>query len=264
MRKNQTPVICGMDLGSRYVKMVLLNKEALVQSRMIETVEFYRQFGRRKADGLVVDFTAIGFAQAESLVVTGYGRNTIDIAGAKVISELKAHMLGAVWQTGLTDFTLLDLGGQDSKVVQVRGGRVANFDTNDKCAASTGRYLENMAQVLGISLAELSQHHHNPVELSATCAIFGESELISRIVEGYPVNELAAGVNRSIFRRIQPMLQSLHSDVVVFTGGVAQGGALRQMIENDLGCRVIVPAQAQLNGAIGCAVYGRDVYAAGN
>ena len=79
--------------------------------------------------------------------------------------------------TGLTSFTLLDLGGQDSKVALVREGRIVDFLTNDKCAASTGRYLENMAAALNISLEELGRHHSNPVELISTCAVFGESEL---------------------------------------------------------------------------------------
>jgi activator of 2-hydroxyglutaryl-CoA dehydratase len=113
--------------------------------------------------------------------------------------------------------------------------------------------------VLGISLDELSRHSDNPVELSATCAIFGESELIGRIVEGYSVPELAAGVNYTIFKRIRPMLGALASDTVVFTGGVALGGALPKIIERDMGVRVIVPEHPQLNGAIGCAVHAREM-----
>ena len=167
---------------------------------------------------------------------------------------MKAHTIGALWQTGLTDFTLLDLGGQDSKVIRVRGGRMDDFQLNDKCAASTGRYLENMATVLGISLDEMSQHYLNPIELSATCAIFGESELIGRIVEGVPVAELAAGVNYSIFRRIKPMLLALASKTVVFTGGVALGPAVAHWVREETGSEVVVPPQPQINGAIGCAI----------
>jgi predicted CoA-substrate-specific enzyme activase len=192
------------------------------------------------------------------MAVTGYGRNSLNIVGAEILSELKAHMLGAVWQTRLEDFTLLDLGGQDSKVIRVRGGRMEDFLLNDKCAASTGRYLENMATVLGISLDELSRHFANPVELSATCAIFGESELIGRIVEGATIPELAAGVNYSIFRRIKPMLLSLKSEIVVFTGGVALGPAVAHWVREEAGSRVVVPAHPQINGAIGCALYAQQ------
>jgi predicted CoA-substrate-specific enzyme activase len=251
-------VFCGIDLGSRSVKLVLLAGERITAAKILETAEFYRSYGRRDGGRFSVDFASLGLGRVAAIVATGYGRNTLDIAGATVIPELKAHVLGAVWQTGLKDFTLLDLGGQDSKVVKVRQGRMVDFQTNDKCAASTGRYLENMAGVLGIRLEELSRYSDNPVELSATCAIFGESELIGRIVEGHSVPELAAGVNYTIFKRIKPMLAALSSDTVVFTGGVALGGALVRLLEAELAVRVVVPPEPQLNGAIGCAVYARE------
>jgi predicted CoA-substrate-specific enzyme activase len=227
----------------------------LTAATVYETARFYREYGLRTDSGLAVDFAALGFPEVSQLTATGYGRNTINIVGATIIPELKAHMLGAIAQTGLTDFTLLDLGGQDSKVIKVRKRRMVDFQTNDKCAASTGRYLENMATVLGIGLEELADYSDNPVELSATCAIFGESELIGRIVEGFSVAELSAGVNYTIYKRIKPMLSALKSDKIVFTGGVALGGAIKQFITREMGVEVIVPEHPQLNGAIGCAVH---------
>lgn len=248
-------MFCGMDLGSRAVKIVLFEDGEIREERVIETAHFYKQCGVYTEEGFAVDLDSLLPERPASITVTGYGRNSLNIVGADIISELKAHMLGALWQTGLQDFTLLDLGGQDSKVIRVRRGRMDDFLLNDKCAASTGRYLENMASVLGISLDELSRYYENPVELSATCAIFGESELIGRIVEGVPLPELAAGVNYSIFRRIKPMLLSLNSDTVVFTGGVAMGAAVGHWVREEIGARLVVPDKPQLNGAIGCAVY---------
>jgi len=251
-------MFCGIDLGSRSVKLVIMDHNSVQRSEIFETVQFYRKYGKPTPDGLVVDFKSVGIDSYGDVVATGYGRNTINIVGATVIAELKAHTVGAIWQTGLTDFTVLDLGGQDSKVIKVRKGKMVDFATNDKCAASTGRYLENMATVLGISLDELSTYRENPVELSATCAIFGESELIGRIVEGYSVPELSAGVNYTIFKRIKPMLTALKSDTIIFTGGVALGSAIGQIIGSELGTKVIVPKYPQLNGAIGCAVHARQ------
>ena len=248
-------MICGIDLGSRSVKLILMKEGAIAVEKVLETVDFYRTYGRKAEGQLVIDFAALGLGSVDEVVATGYGRNTLDIANATVIPELKAHALGAVWQTGIKDFTLLDLGGQDSKVIKVRRSRMVDFQTNDKCAASTGRYLENMATVLGISLDELSRYSQNPVELSATCAIFGESELIGRIVEGYSMAELAAGVNYTIFKRVRPMLAALPSETIVFTGGVALGGALKRIIEQEMGTKVVVPERPQLNGAIGAAVF---------
>ncbi|HWR39002.1 MAG TPA: acyl-CoA dehydratase activase [Patescibacteria group bacterium] len=252
---------CGIDLGSRSVKLVLVRdgngkpEEQLALSRIYETVAFYREFGQRTETGMAVDFPALDIGEIDSLTATGYGRQALQLANAAVIPELKAHVLGAVWQTGLRDFTLLDLGGQDSKVIKVRKGRMVDFQTNDKCAASTGRYLENMAAVLGINLDELAQYSDKPVELSSTCAIFGESELVGRIVEGYPLAELAAGVNHTIYRRIRPLLRDLRSDIIVFTGGVALGPAIGDIISREMSVQVVLPPYPQLNGAIGCAVY---------
>ncbi len=247
-------MFCGIDLGSRNVKLVIIEEDKVVFNKIYDTVSFYKQYGKSSSQGLTVDFALLGVDPISKVVATGYGRNTLDIVGARIIPELKAHVVGAIWQTGIRDFTLLDLGGQDSKVVKVRKGKMVDFETNDKCAASTGRYLENMAQVLEISLEELSKYFMDPVELTSTCAIFGESELISKIVEGHSVPKMAAGINYSIFKRIKPMLVSLKSEIIIFTGGVAQGQALRQMITEEMGVKVIVPQYPQLNGAIGCAV----------
>lgn len=246
---------CGIDLGSRSVKIAVFEQGKMVSSKVLETAAFYREFGQTSSAGLKVEFHKLGLDNIDEVVATGYGRNTIEIAGAGVIAELKAHTLGAVWQTGLEDFTILDLGGQDSKVIKVRKGKMVDFDTNDKCAASTGRYLENMAAVLNISIEELSLYSENPVELNATCAIFGETELIGKIVEGYDTASLAAGVNYSIFKRIKPMLTALKSDKLVFVGGVALSKAITEILEDELAVEVIVPEYPQLNGAIGCAVY---------
>ncbi|MBO5245455.1 MAG: 2-hydroxyglutaryl-CoA dehydratase [Selenomonadales bacterium] len=246
-------MICGIDLGSRSVKLVLADADGnITDKKVFSTVDFYREYGRVDEAGLQIDFAELGIEGIEAVASTGYGRNTLDIVGSMVIPELKAHVLGVIEQTGLTDFTLIDLGGQDSKVIKVRKGRMADFATNDKCAASTGRYLENMAAVLNISMEELSRYSEDPIELNSTCAIFGESELIGRIVEGHPTAVLAAGVNASIVKRIKPMVRPLLSDTLVLTGGVALGTAMKKLLEEAFGREVIVPAEPQLNGAIGC------------
>ncbi|MCL6639377.1 MAG: acyl-CoA dehydratase activase [Firmicutes bacterium] len=248
----------GIDLGSRNVKVALLGEDNSLSLHKYDTITFYRERGRKAGGRLTVDFTGLGLAvEPGSLVATGYGRQTVDVAGAKVIPEITAHVAGAVFLTGLTDFTLLDLGGQDSKVAKVARGRLVDFMTNDRCAASTGRYLENMAAVLDISLDELSRHCEDPVDLNSTCAIFGESELIGKIVEGVPVESLAAGVNYTIFKRIRPMLLKLGGDTVVFTGGVAYNKALRTIIERETGVRVVVPEHPDYAGAVGCCAVGR-------
>ena len=247
----------GVDLGSRSVKVALLGKDGSLELHKFDTIEFYRRYGKKGEGKFVVDFGGLDLVtEAESLVATGYGQQTVAVEGALVVPEIKAHLTGAVRLTGLSDFTLLDLGGQDSKVARVVRGRLADFMTNDRCAASTGRYLENMAAVLKISLDELGRHWADPVELASTCAIFAETELIGKIIEGHSVASLAAGVNHAIFKRIKPMLARLSGATVVFTGGVAYNGALRKIIGQETGAAVVVPENPEFAGAIGCCYLG--------
>lgn len=246
----------GIDLGSRQVKIAAVEKGRIAALNSYDTIAFYKDYVHKQNDRLSVEFPRLGLNHIQSLVSTGYGRNAVGLVGGEDIPEIKAHTLGALWQTGLKDFTLLDLGGQDSKVVLVREGRMVDFQTNDRCAASSGRYLENMAGVLGITVEELGNYADEPVDLSSTCAIFGESELIGKIIEGVPVASLGAGVNYTIFKRIQPMLRQLAGDTIVFTGGVAHNQALRRIIARETGVEVIVPDHPQYNGAIGCCVHG--------
>ncbi len=254
--------ICGIDLGSRSVKIALMSSRRdeddleILRLESFDTIRFYREYGRKLGDKLVVDFEGMGLPGVDYIVSTGYGRNTLEFAGGEVIPELKAHVLGALYQTGLEDFTLVDLGGQDSKIIQVRKGKMVDFMTNDKCAASSGRYLENMASVLDMSLEELGQYADAPVELNSTCAVFGESELIGKIVEGFPLAELAAGVNSTIAKRVLPLLRSFSGEVLVFAGGVAHNHAVGELLQAGSGKKVVIPKEPQFNGAMGCCVEG--------
>jgi predicted CoA-substrate-specific enzyme activase len=253
----------GIDLGSRKAKFALLSDGNIVRLAEYDTITFYKRFGRLEEEELTLDLAGSGIFDGQELakaavVVTGYGRNTLSLKGARVVSEIMAHVAGAIHQTGLRNFTLLDMGGQDTKVALVKDGRLGDFVMNDKCAASSGRYLENMAAVLEVSLEELSSHWEDPVKLDATCGIFGESELIGQILRGHPLARLCAGVNQTLVKRVLPMLRRFHSEIIVLAGGVALNNALASLLAKETGQRVIVPEHPQHNGAIGCAILGRS------
>ena len=250
--------VLGIDLGSRNVKVCRMEGDRIISCNCFETMEFYRTYGVLSGDGFTVDLAAFGHERDLPVIATGYGRTAAAIRGTDTISELSAHFLGARFQTGLEDFTLLDMGGQDYKVVRASGGAMADFATNDKCAASTGRYLENMARVLGITLEELGRHSDDPVPLSDTCAIFGESELIGLIVRGVPVSRLAAGVNRTVVRRVLPLLDRMGDGVIVMSGGVALNPAVVATLREITGREVRVVPDPLHNGAIGCCVSGME------
>ena len=254
MKELSKKLTMGMDLGSRSVKIAALCGVEL-ELCQYDTISFYREYSSMTVGGLLLDRTALGISEDAALMACGYGRQSVALVGGASLTEIEAHAAGACFQAGESDFLLLDIGGQDSKVVKVRGGRVADFYTNDKCAASGGRYLENMAQVLGLTLSQLAQYWQEPVPLSSTCAVFGESELIGKIAEGYPLSALAAGVNFSVVRRVQPFLaRFLPAGKIYMSGGVALNKSVVYLLAQALNQEVIVLPEPVYNGAIGCAV----------
>lgn len=244
----------GIDLGSRKVKIVLMENDKIIKKFMVSTMSFYKDYC--SYDGkIMVDLNKLEINQVDKAVSTGYGRNNIDIRRFKPISEIKAHVYGAMYSTGLNNFVLLDVGGQDVKVIKVEKGIVTDLELNEKCAASCGRYLENMANILEIPLKDMFQFYDSPVELNATCAVFSESELIGKIAEGYKMPELCAGVNFSLYKRLKPLLSRFKGDVLLLSGGVAANKALVNYLKRDYH-QVVVIEEAQYNGALGCCKYG--------
>ena len=152
-------------------------------------------------------------------------------------------------------FILLDIGGQDVKAIKIEKGLIVDLELNEKCAASCGRYLENMANVLEVDLEEMSKYSQNPIPLNSTCAVFSESELIGKIAEGKDIETLCASVNYSLYKRLKPLLNSFKSNKLVLSGGVAKNEAISKFLSNDYEY-VIKLEEAQYNGAIGCCYYG--------
>ncbi|WP_372713944.1 acyl-CoA dehydratase activase [Ilyobacter sp.] len=248
--------VVGIDLGSREVKIVIMEDMRLLKKLKVSTVSFYRDYCTY--DGKIqVDLEKLGIDKVDRAVSTGYGRNNTDLETFTPINEIKAHVYGASFQSGLKDFILLDIGGQDVKVVRVEKGISTDLDLNDKCAASCGRYLENMCAVLETPLEELSRHHENPVELNSTCAVFSESELIGCIAEGVSLERLCAGVNHSMYRRLKPMLTKFRGRNLVVTGGVAQNEAIKNYLKNDYD-KITEVDDPQFNGAIGCCYFAHN------
>lgn len=244
----------GIDLGSREVKIVLMDNNIIIQRLRLGTMRFYKDCCSYN-ESFVVDLDKLGIGGIDIAISTGYGRNNTDLLKFKPINEVKAHVYGAMFQTGLKNFVLLDIGGQDVKLVRVQNAIITDLELNEKCAASCGRYLENMSNILEIDLDTMTKYFKNPVELNSTCSVFSESELIGKIAEGIDVERLYAGVNYSLYKRLQPMLTSFKSRILILSGGVAKGEAIKQYFKNDYE-EVICVDEPQFNGAIGCCVYG--------
>lgn len=246
--------ILGIDLGSREVKIVLQENNVVVFKKKISTMAFYRDYCSYDQK-IVVDVDKLGCGPFDKGVSTGYGKNNTDLSQFEAINEIKAHTYGSLFQTQMDNYTLLDIGGQDVKAIKVENRMTIDLELNDRCAASCGRYLENMAQVLEVSLDELASHHEKPIALNSTCAVFSESELIGKIAEGASTETLCASVNYSLYKRLKPLLSNFRSKKLVLSGGVAKNDAIKNYLKADY-AEVISLAEPQYNGAIGCCYYG--------
>lgn len=196
------------------------------------------------------------------VVATGYGR--VSFSADEIISEITAHAKGS--HLLFPDArTVIDIGGQDSKITKVDDhGRVLDFAMNDRCAAGTGRFIENTAKALEVSLEEFSQRSQasqHPARINSMCTVFAESEVISQIAQGTSIEDVSAGVYASVARRIKAMVERVGvEDQVVFTGGAARSIAMRKALEETLKVKLTVPDEPQMVGALGAAAIGRDGY----
>lgn len=241
----------GIDLGSRFVKMAV-KTDKNIELRRYDTVEFYKKYIKRLNGNIEIDIEKLSISPDFSITATGYGRNLMTFSNAEIISEIKAHFRGALRSCGKKDFILIDIGGQDSKVIFGKDGYIEDFVMNDKCAASTGRFAENACAVLGITLADLAGMTANPANLSSTCAVFCESELIGLLASGVETENIAAGVNKSIAKRLAPLVKSFNSPIIFASGGVAENNALIYFLSEILDMEIKPLVNPQYNGAMGC------------
>ena len=243
----------GLDFGSRYVKLVYTRDGGGWGRRKLDSIIFYRDYLMRVEGHLSIDWPRLGLPPPGALVATGYGKDLLK-AHFPTITEIRAHFLGARFVTGLDHFILLEMGGQDTKVLYIRGGRVFDFLTNDRCAAGTGRYLENMARFLKMPLTKFAGCSQDPVDISQTCAIFGETELVGHLLEGVEPARIAAGVNASVARRAYAMVRRYRCPTLVFAGGVAKNRGVVKFLREQGNFQVKVPPYPQFNGALGAAL----------
>lgn len=192
------------------------------------------------------------------LTATGYGRYLAQAhLDCPIITEIKAYAIGANFF--FPDVrTVLDIGGQDSKIIRVNKGKVEDFEMNDKCAAGTGKFLEVMATTLGFTIDEFSKiaaQSENAVSISSMCTVFAESEVVSLIAQGEDRHSIALGLHQSILNRILALMGRIgFEDEIVFAGGVAKNECMVNLLEERFGKRIMLPTEPQITGAVGAAL----------
>jgi len=240
----------GIDLGSRTVKLAAVRDGQLVAGEIAES----------GFDPHQQSLTMLAHFKPRRIVATGYGRHLAHKHFAdEVITEIKAHALGARHSFPECR-TILDVGGQDSKVIGLdAAGRVANFQMNDKCAAGTGRFLEIMAASLGYTLEEFGEipfSSEREVAINSMCTVFAESEVISLKNHGTEPADIARAIHLSVVDRLANMLNRLGvGDSVVFSGGVARNRFMVETLGAKLGVPFLVPERPDLTGALGAALH---------
>ncbi len=241
----------GIDIGSTATKVAVLGS----QGELIDASVRPTGFSSVEAARLAGEYLkARGFSsEPHAVVATGYGRVAVPFAD-KVVTEITCHGKGAARLFG-GDGVVIDVGGQDTKVIQLAGGSVKKFLMNDKCAAGTGRFLEIMADRLAVSQQELSglARAGEPTPISSMCTVFAESEVISLVGRGEPRENIANGVIESVVGRVATMASSVAGERVFLTGGLCDNDYIVERLSAALGREVTTSPNARFAGAIGAA-----------
>ena len=248
----------GVDIGSLTAKSVIIDPDCnivsyrVIQGKIVDEAAALASF-RYALDKAHLTEDSIGF-----LVTTGYGGDMVHF-GDKNITEISCHARGAKFLFPDVK-TVIDIGGQDSKVISMNGeGKVINFSMNDKCAAGTGRFLEVMAGALGVPLEEMghfSRKAEDPAPISSICTVFAESEVISLKAKGRSKEDIISGIHEAIGRRMHSMIN--HVGMVspaVISGGVAKNVGVVRVLERLLKTEIIIPQEPQIVGALGAALF---------
>lgn len=261
MREKQEKLFAGMDIGSSTTKFTLISGNNRVVGHSI--VNTYANHEKAIAESLEIIKSSynISLEDITNIVGTGYGRNNIPFA-SRQMTELFCHSKGARYLYPGARL-IIDIGGQDSKVIKLeQNGNMIDFVMNEKCAAGTGKFLEAMARTLDRELTQfedLAGKSTKKVSISNICTVFAESEVISRISQGYRIEDIVSGIHESIAERICGMVRRLSViPDVVMSGGVAKNKGVVKAIEDILGCTIFVPGEPQIVGSLGAAVYARE------
>ena len=245
----------GIDSGSVATKGVLFDGNNIIKKIIIPTGWSPKYASLEVYNKLTKD---IEKSDIKKVIGTGYGRVSMDFVDKKV-TEITCHAKGVYFLNNNIK-TILDIGGQDSKVINLdNDGNVSNFIMNDKCAAGTGRFLQVTSNLLGTDVDSIDDlaKGAKPEIISSMCTVFAESEIISLLAKSVSKESIAAGILQSIAKRSKSMLSRIDIlDEIAFTGGVAKCSALVNMIEESLNKKIYIAEDTQIIGALGAAIIG--------
>jgi predicted CoA-substrate-specific enzyme activase len=253
-------IAAGVDVGSTQTKAVIMSsngEERILARALVDTGANVRKAAQNAFDVCCKE-AGIAPADVGFVVGTGYGRYNISFGNAQM-TEISCHAKGAGFICPGTR-TVIDMGGQDSKAISVgAAGDVLDFVMNDKCAAGTGRFLANAAEVMGIGLDEigpLSLKATRPVKITTVCTVFVESDILSYLSQGKKPEDILGGVHLAIAKRTVSLARRVTIEPeITMTGGVARNCGMVHALEAVLGTRMQISPDAHFMGAVGAALF---------
>ena len=247
----------GVDVGSTQTKAIILDREGHILGRALINTGVNLAHAAEQSFNMALADADVKREQVGYVVGTGYGRYKVDF-GDTQITEIGCHAKGACFLFPKTH-TVIDIGGQDAKGIRVEKGLVKDFTMNDKCAAGTGRFLANAAEVLDISLDQigpLSLQGNNPVRLTTVCTVFVESDIMSYLAQGKRVENILAGIHNAIANRTIAMVRRVDiEEEVTFTGGVSKNIGMVKTLNTKLKSKLNVSPESHYMGSLGAALF---------
>lgn len=248
----------GIDVGSTASKCIILKDGSEIVAKSLIDVGAGTS-GPQRAIEMVLSEAGMAREEMAYTLATGYGRTSLMQGVAdKQMSELSCHARGAAFLFPNVH-TVIDIGGQDVKVLHIENGTMTNFQMNDKCAAGTGRFLDVMARVLEVKVEDLGRlgaMSQKNVGISSTCTVFAESEVISQLAMGTDKCDIINGIHRSVAGRVAGLAHRIGvTPDVVMTGGVAQNTGVVSALAAELGCTIHTSPLTQYNGALGASLF---------
>jgi predicted CoA-substrate-specific enzyme activase len=246
----------GIDIGSAYSKGVIIRNGEVVSFSVMPSGANYRETAEAVRQELLMK-SKLSVNDITITIATGIGAGNVQFASQKVSDMIcTARGINCYFPTSRT---VIDIAGQSTKVLRIDPqGMVTNFAVSEKCAAGSGRFIEVIANVLRIKLKEfgpLSLSSKNPVAFSTGCAVFGESEAVTRVAEGIPKEDIAAGVNKALGEKAASLVKKVKlEEPCAICGGGALNIGLVTRVEQELGINVLVPQHPQIVTALGAAL----------
>lgn len=250
-------IFLGIDIGSLSTDGVVINENRDILYQVIIETGHDSLSASRNVLNLLCKELSISVEDLDYIISTGYGRQRAPYSNEDV-TEITCHAKGAYHLFPDTR-VVIDIGGQDSKVIKLNGnGKVIDFVMNDKCAAGTGRFLENMARALNLTVEEFGKiglEAKESTHVSSMCTVFAESEIVSLIHQGVPREQIIRGLHNSIASRIAGMVERVGlEESVTMSGGVAKNPGMVRAMNEKLKVKINIPKEPQTVGALGAAL----------